>query len=242
VCEPATSSEGGAFCARIDFLGDGTQPGPGLGHWDVWLRLRAEGFEREMRPGSERADDLSTEPKRGIAIQDATHAVLLDVHFTPFNNITVRVSDATHHLAEVLTTHSVAWSDSDRATLMIRGRACVSGLPEDAVSVSVSSEHASYRVPAVLGAEGSYVAQVSLRHAADGHSIPDGKWSLDMRLDVADLHGSTPVRWFEDLPSVRWRRGLGLARAKVTHTEKGSLRLAVTRVKLLGALTRRLKR
>lgn len=234
--------DGESFSAHIDLLDDTSGFTSTPGHWALHFRLDAHGFVREIRPGPDRDDSVSTAPQRELVVHADRPAYVVDIHFTPYNNITVRVNDGSGRLGSILETNGVSWARASRATVEVSGTAHIAGVPADAISVALESDGQVFRVPATMTSNGSYVALVPLARMANGRPLPIGTWSAWFCLDAAGFHGKTPIRWNRELRPIRWRRGFGFLRSKAVPGSKGLLRITVAPVDVFGALTRRFTR
>ncbi|MBT2396968.1 glycosyltransferase family 2 protein [Streptomyces sp. ISL-100] len=223
----------GGFTVTVDLasVADGGRLRKGL--WDVLLALDAAGVCKEFRIGHQRLPAVSTKPKvHVVAGADGIFAAAL-YYTQPYGNLTVDVGENKHRVPRRLLKTEVTWMPADE--LHVRGDWTLAAFPASALGVRLenqdgeSVEFLGSSVPTATG------FAVSIPVAGLAH----GTWRMAVRLAVS---GRDTRAWSIEVPATTPLPPVhrDLMRYVKPEAHDGQLALQVDRLRLRGALRRRL--
>jgi CDP-glycerol glycerophosphotransferase len=248
-CDQRSPAHGGdeELNCRIDAVtaADGAALAPGL--WDIWVRLDHRGLVREGRLGATRAGGVrpSTTARCVPLGPDQTQIVV--AYFTdPYSNLTIDVGDLKGHVDELLHVEGVSWNTQGAAALNVTARTPLGNLAaRSAALMLVSPDGGGHNqgCQVVEDDGGSRIsAQVMLGSAEGGRPLRAGEHSLYFTLSCGRRHEEAPVHPQGEIETLRWwRRGIPY-HARCSKDTQKPLVLRISRVKLMKALARRVRR
>lgn len=199
------------FSARIDIAtaADGRHLPRGL--WDVHLRVRGQGIEKEVRVGNRRAQGVDTRPlPRLTRTADGTTRTVTPYYTTPQGDLTLDVGQLRHPLRSRVRVRGTAWAADAPGVLVLTGHADIAGLT--AADLVVRAGRAGHTVglgafqTGVLTAPGPFELRVDLARAVASRSLETGEWELSLVLPLTDAPLTFPVPDEPGLPPARFRQ------------------------------------
>ena len=215
------------------------------GLWDVYARVTCQTIARDGRLGPVGLKMAGVKDRPRIIRTSSDLAEIAYSYYTePYGNLSINVGDIGDSVGRLLDVDDVAWSAKGPAALVVRGRVHVADLPADALTLcAVGAETGAHCATCDLdpaSSDGRFTGRLELGRVARGKALAPGKYSLEVRLRVANIAASDGVPRSPGLKTVRWWRSGVPYHARPTGGGDAPLGLMVSRVRLGRAITRRL--
>lgn len=179
------------------------------GVWDVCLRLTAQGVTREDRIGRHRAPEIDGVVRWRVLPADSRDGAVVGSYFTiDFGNLSLDVDATNHPIPRWFTTGPVSWNETRKGVLAIACEEDVIGLGPSTLEVVVANDAGVEFASPVSVENGAIVAEIDVRRAARGRSLPPGTWSIRVRAKVGDLSAEHAPATDVQLESARYWRML----------------------------------
>jgi poly(ribitol-phosphate) beta-N-acetylglucosaminyltransferase len=206
------------------------------GAWDVYVRLAASGFVREVRIGRLRDPRIDSKLRWRLLPEDSPGAMLVGSYFTSgFDNLTLDVGASQRPVNRWVAVTSASWSRAERHAIELIGESEVVGLGANTLSVALRGPGGDeHEVPVEW--DGQTVSmRLQLRDGA-GRKLPtEGAWTIRM-------HALTGEQGVDTEPTITRRLGLlwywrkGLPRQVAVSLPREPFAITVTRAEITDAL------